>query len=631
MAEQAPPEARPEDREGGIWNFISYLPRYLMLWWAVSSVVGMVTRQLNPDSASGVSSGTSNASERGPTHALAPLWPLGIKTNLLVVLSEQERLRFWEPTEPPPGRVMDARSIQYGNWSEHRKAETTVRLSDAVRNNGTLFAHAFFYRAGVSPNPRHPLYDRDSVVHVTKLLTVFGPKKKAPKLKKLLGGKRKDNEEPAADDGTPEIVSSWSPNVTFAFVPENVALAPSALPPVIQRHIRPSSDHLHYQPIFFDHTFWTLSDHYVEINRTTEELPLRIELYPMVFWKFNLYQQMDANFKVQEELIGQPRKDTEEFKRMLVDTNPVLLAVTFAVSLLHSIFDILAFKNDVQFWRQKRSMEGLSVRTIVTNVVFQAIVLLYLFDNETSWIVLLSSSVGLIIEAWKVTKALDISITWGLPPSISIKSRQTSNRVKRTLKYDQIAFRYLSYAIAPLLIGYTIYSVVYNEHKSLYSFVISTLVGFVYAFGFISMVPQLYINYRLKSVAHMPMRTLTYKALNTFVDDLFAFVIKMPTLHRLACFRDDIVFFIYIYQWWIYPVDHRRRNEFGQIGVEGADDSEEEDEIDGKLLEEKEAAEKDTPAAGILAGEKDKVAAGASDARSEGASANGVRKRTGKR
>jgi hypothetical protein len=32
----------------------------------------------------------------------------------------------------------------------------------------------------------------------------------------------------------------------------------------------------------------------------------------------------------------------------------------------------------------------------------------------------------------------------------------------------------------------------------------------------------------LQSVAHLPWRMLTYKALNTFIDDLFSFVIKMP-------------------------------------------------------------------------------------------------------
>ena len=61
-----------------------------------------------------------------------------------------------------------------------------------------------------------------------------------------------------------------------------------------------------------------------------------------------------------------------------------------------------------------------------------------------------------------------------------------------------------------------------------------------------------------------------YKSLNTFVDDLFAFVIKMPWLHRLACLRDDVIFFVYLYQRWIYPEDKRRRNEFGQVGTDGA-------------------------------------------------------------
>ena len=51
----------------------------------------------------------------------------------------------------------------------------------------------------------------------------------------------------------------------------------------------------------------------------------------------------------------------------------------------------------------------------------------------------------------------------------------------------------------------------------------------MYTFGFVQMVPQLYINYRLKSVAHMPWRAMVYKSLNTFIDDLFAWVIKMPT------------------------------------------------------------------------------------------------------
>jgi hypothetical protein len=78
---------------------------------------------------------------------------------------------------------------------------------------------------------------------------------------------------------------------------------------------------------------------------------------------------------------------------------------------------------------------------------------------------------------------------------------------------------------------------------------------------------QLFINYKLKSVAHMNWRTMTYKSINTFIDDLFAFVIKMPLMHRLACLRDDLIFFIFLYQRWIYRVDYTRVNEFGQCAI----------------------------------------------------------------
>jgi hypothetical protein len=75
--------------------------------------------------------------------------------------------------------------------------------------------------------------------------------------------------------------------------------------------------------------------------------------------------------------------------------------------------------------------------------------------------------------------------------------------------------------------------------------------------------PQLYLNYKLKSVAHLPWRQMTYKFLNTIIDDLFAFVIKMPTLHRLSVFRDDIIFLIFIYQ------VRRARHGFHHTGPKG--------------------------------------------------------------
>ena len=56
---------------------------------------------------------------------------------------------------------------------------------------------------------------------------------------------------------------------------------------------------------------------------------------------------------------------------MLLEGNPYFLAVTVFVSVLHSVFDMLAFKNDIGFWRNKKSVEGLSVRTVGINCACQ--------------------------------------------------------------------------------------------------------------------------------------------------------------------------------------------------------------------------------------------------------------------
>lgn len=54
----------------------------------------------------------------------------------------------------------------------------------------------------------------------------------------------------------------------------------------------------------------------------------------------------------------------DEMKKIFLETDPILLTVTVIVSLLHTIFEVLAFKNDISFWNSKNSMEGISVKTL---------------------------------------------------------------------------------------------------------------------------------------------------------------------------------------------------------------------------------------------------------------------------
>jgi hypothetical protein len=73
--------------------------------------------------------------------------------------------------------------------------------------------------------------------------------------------------------------------------------------------------------------------------------------------------------------------DLDEMKRMWIETDKILLTVTMIVSLLHSVFEILAFKNDISFWNSKDSMEGISIKTLYFQVIQSLVIFLYLFDN----------------------------------------------------------------------------------------------------------------------------------------------------------------------------------------------------------------------------------------------------------
>ncbi|KAL7545046.1 hypothetical protein ACHAWF_008412 [Thalassiosira exigua] len=133
-----------------------------------------------------------------------------------------------------------------------------------------------------------------------------------------------------------------------------------------------------------------------------------------------------------------------------------------------------------------------------------------------------------------------------------------------TEETDQLATRLLGkYFLLPLVTSYAVYSLAKEPHAGWYSWFITTASSFVYAVGFVLMTPQLFLNYKLKSVAHLP---LGYRFVNTFIDDLFAFIIRMPAMARMSCFRDDVMFIIYLWQRYLYPVDSSRPVEGGGVG-----------------------------------------------------------------
>ncbi|XP_017046272.1 cleft lip and palate transmembrane protein 1 [Drosophila ficusphila] len=572
--QQQPPQNQPTRMESFFAMTKSLILRALIIYF-----VSSFFRRPAPDATSQDKSVTN----AGPKITAWNYFENGTNFDLHVWLSEHpDVVNFQQKAN----LLWLQEDLTYGDWISGANGDgiythsLKLKTSQHLMNNGSVYLHAFVTRSGKSPDPKSPHYATNGHMgHQHHQLNKFKKLRVNRNYNLLASEKEKLEHELKHANLKDTIVSHWHPNLTVNLVVDQTNWAQGSVPPPLDEYVKFVDGGKTYLPIVFVNDYWNLQREYQPINETTPELELHLTFQPLGMFKWQLYAAKQMKNKWAGNMLGelmaasQPEEsdeDQDSLKETLLDTNIYLLGITVAVSILHSVFELLAFKNDIQFWNNRKSLEGLSVRSVFFGVFQSLIILLYVLDNETNFMIRISCFVGLGIEVWKIHKVVDVNYDHGQKllgvfPRISFQDKGSYSE-SSTKDYDKLAFKYLGWACFPLLVAYFVYSLIYNEHKGWYSFVLNMLYGYLLTFGFILMTPQLFINYKLKSVAHMPWRMMTYKFLNTFIDDIFAFVIKMPTMYRLGCFRDDIIFFVFLYQRWQYRVDLKRVNEFGFSG-----------------------------------------------------------------
>lgn len=271
-------------------------------------------------------------------------------------------------------------------------------------------------------------------------------------------------------------------------------------------------------------------------------------------------QVLSKSFAQNEQMLDE--ESMMQMRDLFANTHPYLLLSTMAVSLLHLIFEFLALKHDIIFFQgcdPAVLSKYVSVRTIAVGILMQTLVLLYLLDEGSNIIVCGTSAVAILVDVWKVQRAMRPSWVWlfGWLPAPVLEAKV---KLDASLDFESMAVQYLTLGLAPCVLSYCIYTFTQDCHRGWLSFFLHSAASCVYSFGFVMMTPQVFINYKHKSVEYMPWRKLGYRATTTFIDDLFAFIIRMPTMHRLSCFRDDVIFIVYLIQRWVYT---GRRNMHG--------------------------------------------------------------------
>ncbi|XP_015597472.1 cleft lip and palate transmembrane protein 1-like protein [Cephus cinctus] len=466
---------------------------------------------------------------------------------------------------PLQKEVVPVYSVSHFDYSQEQSIPINLEIPKRTQQNGTLFLHIMVLPKSSKYNNSFNDLQKDPFMVYTRIkMTQYAIPQAA--VFKLLG--EKDRVERKRKESYVKPVSHLKTRVTFTIMTDDIRLPANNLPLELSRDIRVTREGM-FLPIINYDFLQTRHKDLVRIIPENRTIDVKVKYSPVSLGKLRLVLHVEAAMYGLKSL-GFSDKDVNEVKGIFADTNLYLLAGTIFIAAMHLLFDFLAFKNDVSFWRSKNNLAGLSVRTVLWRAFSQAIIFFYLLDEGSSLLVLIPAGVGTVIELWKSKKILRAEFVKGpgIIPRIRFNPTEKNSAEARTREFDAESMRYLSYLLYPLVIAGASYSLLYQPHKSWYSWCINSLVNGVYAFGFLFMLPQLFVNYKLKSVAHLPWRAFMYKAFNTFIDDIFAFIITMPTAHRVACFRDDAVFLIYLYQRWLYPVDKSRTDDSVPISEE---------------------------------------------------------------
>lgn len=287
--------------------------------------------------------------------------------------------------------------------------------------------------------------------------------------------------------------------------------------------------------------FVTPRDEYVSLSQCPS-ITLSIVYKPVGMSYWLLSESLIRSFDQLEQHMSVNEYDIDSFKMLITGSSIAKLAIVYLVSILHFIFEYLSIRSDLSFWKSKTRFDGISESSISMNVVMGGISALYVIEQGESKIALYFILIKMAMNVWKIFKLRKTE-----------NAAEAGSLMDEIHKEEAVCMRWLMIGLLPIVVAFCAYRLVFFKFRSWYSWAILSVTAASEVFGFVTMTPQIFMNYRLKSVEHLPWTALTYSFINTFIDDLFAFgIFRVPEVSRYSCLRDDIVFVIVCVQRWYY-------------------------------------------------------------------------------
>lgn len=158
----------------------------------------------------------------------------------------------------------------------------------------------------------------------------------------------------------------------------------------------------YYQPKIDLSQFWTLESEF-KSEETCTAKPYKIDIEFDIYWiQYYVYQNALFPPKI-ENLIEQDPYKVDTIKSMLVSPNMCyFLVFIIGLNLLHIFLNLYSVKLEWEFWSNLVTYKGISLYSIVFEIIREAISIFYLIDQEANNILILSFCISFGTAAWKL-------------------------------------------------------------------------------------------------------------------------------------------------------------------------------------------------------------------------------------
>ena len=181
--------------------------------------------------------------------------------------------------------------IPYDMAAEERSVNLEIPTSDHLLSNRSLYAHSFFSKHGVSPDPKNPAHNRWAVTHNVFALTVAGERLAPIGLYKLLTGEPAPWEEElrrgaAADVAAGTVgryVPFWKPKLYLQLIVDHNSWPLDGMPYMYEQYLRAHrlTQGPRFRPLVYINELMVMRMHWVAINESLPTLPLEVTFKPL--------------------------------------------------------------------------------------------------------------------------------------------------------------------------------------------------------------------------------------------------------------------------------------------------------------------------------------------------------------